>query len=418
MTYFRRSALFFLLLVTLALPVAAREAITSFISDVTVNTDGSLDVRETITIRAEGDQIRHGILRDFPTTYKTKSGTSMKVGFEVVGVKRNGRDEPFSTESISNGKRIKIGDGNVFLDTGEYTYDIAYHTTRQIGFFDNFDELYWNATGNGWTFPIDKAKAIIRLPDGAIIQSNSIYTGAFGSAGHDARVLQSSGNRFSAETTQPLDREEGFTVAVSWQKGIVAPPTAAELQKDWIADNIGFFTLFATALGVGLYYVWAWVKVGRDPPTGVIAPLFFPPEGLGAAGVRYVWKQGYDDKAFAAGIVGLAVKGRMKIDGTGSDFIVTKQSKSNVALTRSEQALYAATPNSPLVLEQTNHTTVSAMRSALSSVLNDEYDATMFFNNFGWFAAGLALSVVGLLISGLLMPSDIAPVVLFTSLFS
>ena len=83
MTCIRRSALFFLLLVSLALPAAAREAITSFISDVTVNTDGSMDVRETITVRSEGDEIRHGILRDFPTTYKTKSGTQMKVGFEV-----------------------------------------------------------------------------------------------------------------------------------------------------------------------------------------------------------------------------------------------------------------------------------------------------------------------------------------------
>ena len=39
-----------------------------------------------------------------------------------------------------------------------------YLTTRQIGFFPDFDELYWNATGTGWAFTIDQAEARIALP--------------------------------------------------------------------------------------------------------------------------------------------------------------------------------------------------------------------------------------------------------------
>ena len=31
--------------------------------------DASLTVRETITVQAEGTEIRRGILRDFPTSY-------------------------------------------------------------------------------------------------------------------------------------------------------------------------------------------------------------------------------------------------------------------------------------------------------------------------------------------------------------
>ena len=39
---------------------------------------------------------------------------------------------------------------------GQHRYEITYRTTRQIGFFAEYDELYWNVTGNGWTFPIER----------------------------------------------------------------------------------------------------------------------------------------------------------------------------------------------------------------------------------------------------------------------
>ncbi len=152
----------------------AEERITSFVSDVTVNADASLTVRETITVQAEGYEIKRGILRDFPTVYRDRMGQRVVVGFEVLDVERDGRDEPFAIESISNGKRIRIGDKDVLLDFGQHSYQITYRTTRQLGFFEDFDELYWNVTGNGWTFAIDQARVIIRLPQGASIQQSSL----------------------------------------------------------------------------------------------------------------------------------------------------------------------------------------------------------------------------------------------------
>ena len=124
-----------LLLLLAAWPAAAEEVIRNFISDVTVNADGSIDVRETITVRAEGNEIRRGILRDFPTTYTDNNGVQMRVGLDVLSVQRDGNSESFSVESISNGKRIRIGNKDVFLDRGDHTYEISYHATRLIGFF-------------------------------------------------------------------------------------------------------------------------------------------------------------------------------------------------------------------------------------------------------------------------------------------
>lgn len=399
----------------------AEEVIRNFVSDVTVNVDGSLDVIEKITVRSEGRDIRRGILRDFPTTYTDKNGVQVRVGFEVTDVERDGFDDNYVVESFGNGQRIKIGNADVLLDIGEHTYKISYRTTRQIGFFENFDELYWNVTGNGWTFPIERASTIIRLPNGAAVGQNSVYTGFQGEASSNAKVTVASGSRFQAETTSILAPRQGFTVAVAWPKGIVAAPTAADKQRDWMRDNLGFFGLAATLILVPLYYLFAWLRVGRDPPKGTIVPLFRPPEGMGPSGMRYVYKDGYDDKTFAAGVVGLAVKGRMSINDDGSDYTITKKPNQGPALTRSETALFNAAPNTELVLEQTNHSRVGAMRSALQSALDDEYDGVMYLKNFKWFGLGLLLSVAGLLVSAFMMPAGqreaISAIGLFTAVW-
>jgi uncharacterized membrane protein YgcG len=396
------------LLLALSLPAQAEERISQFNSDVAVNHDGSVDVTETIVINAGGNQIRHGIYRDFPTTYGDRQGQRVIVGFDVLAVKRDGRPEPYVLEGLSNGTRIKIGDKDVFLEDGPHRYEISYRTTRQIGFFETFDELFWNVTGNGWDFPIDRADVTIRLPPGANIRQHAEYTGPQGSTENDSRVMTAAGEVFHAETTRGLLSNEGFSVAVGWQKGIVAPPTDSQKWGWWISDNAGFFVLALGLLVSGGYFLYAWNKVGRDPAGGTIIPLFTPPDGLGPACVRYVTRYGADDKAFAAALVGLAVKGHLTIADDEGSFTITKLAgpANGKALTISERALFAALPSGSTALKQANHAQVGAARRALESALKQEYEGKVFLRNLGWFAAGLALSVVCLLIGALLLPPE------------
>ncbi len=50
------------------------ERITDYNSDITVARSGVLTVTETISVIAAGEQIHHGIYRDFPTDYTDKHG--------------------------------------------------------------------------------------------------------------------------------------------------------------------------------------------------------------------------------------------------------------------------------------------------------------------------------------------------------
>ena len=164
---------------------AQSERILDFNSRMQVQQDGTMTVTEEIRVVCAGRQIKRGIYRDFPTKYKDRYGNTVKVGFEVLEVLRDGISEPYHFKELSNGKRVYIGKKEIFLKPGTYTYTITYKTDRQLGFFDDFDELYWNVTGNGWDFVIEKVEAMVELPPGADMLQSAAYTGRLGEKGQD-----------------------------------------------------------------------------------------------------------------------------------------------------------------------------------------------------------------------------------------
>jgi uncharacterized membrane protein YgcG len=385
-------------------PAAAEERITFFNSNVVVHKDGALDVIETIELVSEGREIRRGILRDFPTDYKDRRGLAVKVGFKVENVKRDGHDEPYAVESIARGKRVRIGDRDVFIGSGRHVYEISYRTTRQLGFFEDFDELYWNVTGNSWTFPIERASVDISLPPEAVIRQSAAYTGGFGASGRDFSILNAKGNFFSAKTTRRLAAGEGITVAVAWQKGVIASSPDSQRILWMLADNADLLALLLSLIAVAAYYFYAWSKVGRDPSRGQTIPLFKPPKDLGPAATRYVWRQGFDDRTFAAALVGLAAQGWLKIKEEGGEFSVTKTARFGSVETKPESEVYAALGGGTLVLAKSNREKVLSMKEALENSLDKAYFGAMFKRNRVWFWFGVGLTVACLLLSALFMP--------------
>ena len=160
---------------------APKERIIDFDSSIQIFADGHLIVTETIEVVSAGDMIRHGIYRDFPTRYKDRQGREIEVGFSLLNVTRDGMAEAYHTKSLSNGIRIYVGKRDAFISPGLHTFTLTYRTDRQLGFFDQHDELYWNVTGNGWSFQIDQARAEVILP--ALIEplKSTAYTGPQGS---------------------------------------------------------------------------------------------------------------------------------------------------------------------------------------------------------------------------------------------
>jgi hypothetical protein len=373
------------------------ERITSFDSDILVAANGTLTVKETIQVYATGDQIRHGILRNFPTRYTGPHGLKVRVRFDVTGITLDGKDVPWTSSDIDNGVELRIGDKDSFVSEGPHSYVITYITARQIGFFDKYDELYWNVTGVGSIFSIDRASATIHLPKGAKILQSSVYTGAEGESGHAARTDQLSGDTIRFVTTERLAAHEGLTVAVGFAKGAVVPPSEDELRRERILANAGTFAAIFGALVLTIYFLGAWWQHGRDPKRGTIIPLFAPPAGLSPEAMRYIHRMAYDRKAFAAALINMAVKGVIRIKEEHKEYTLSRTGKDVGDLSASEMAVAKELfdgPDDSIELKQSNHSTIQRAISALKTSLKNECERHYFVTNSGWFAGGLAILIL------------------------
>jgi len=390
-------------LCTLASAQNPEERILSFKSHVTVNPGGTMLVTETIRVSTIGDQIKHGIYREFPTRYKDRRGNNYVVGFDVKDVRRDNAPEDHRTENLSNGVRVYIGKKDYFLPSGEYTYTLTYQTDRQLGFFGDHDELYWNITGNGWVFPIDETAATVVLPEGVPRDKITFdgYTGPKGSKDKDFLGTVNEDGSVSFVTTRGLGAYEGLTIVVGWPKGFVTEPPLEKRLGYFLYDNMMPITGSGGLIVLLVYYVCMWFSVGRDPKKGTIVPLYEPPDNLSPAAVRFITQMGYDDKAFAATIVNMAVKGFLSISEKAGEYTLEKKPGSKVMLSRDEQGVVSKlfVSGSSIVLKQTNHATIRSAKENLSTSLSGAYERNYFVTNRRQFIIGLLLSIVVLAVS-------------------
>ena len=383
---------------TIAEDATSDERILSFTSYIQVQPDASLTVTETIAVRATGDQIKRGIVRDFPTVYKDRFGNWVKVGFEVLEVRCGATTEPYQVKSAANGKKVYIGHQDVSLPPGIYTYTLKYRTTWQLGFFKDFDELYWNVTGNGWTFAIDRAEAVVILPDGANILQKAAYTGPLGAKGQDFWVSYDRAGNIVFTTTVGLAPQEGLTIAVAWPKGLVPEPSDAEKRARFLKDNPGLFLGSIWLIILLGYYLVVWNRVGRNPEEGAIIPLLEPPKGFSPAAARFLMRMGFDNQAFTAALVNMAVKGYLTIEENDGDYSLRRRSGNNADLSPGERRLGGCLFVFRDVVEMKNdhRNRVKTARDALKDTLNKELTKIYFDTNSTYLIPGIILTVIAL----------------------
>lgn len=288
--------------------------ILTYHSDITVQSNGDLLVKETITVyNGDYGNIQRGIFRDFPTIYETKNGFWDERGFSVKSIYKDDRKEPYHTEKIKGGVRLMIGDKDVYLSNGKFVYEIEYVTTRQIIFADDRDEVYWNVNGNGWNFSVDSVSCNIHFPEKAVIKDFRCYTGPQGSTAEDCKGKQPSSNEISFYGTKKFDSYEGLTVAVGIEKGVITAPSSTANFFAFLKANYIIPLLLVLSLFFVSYYFFVWSRKGRDPRKGVIYPQFSPPAGIDPAEAGYILKQRYDSNIFAAALIDSAVKKKLNI---------------------------------------------------------------------------------------------------------
>lgn len=318
---FAPSFSFILLFITLLSSTSwsQSEYVERFDAQLTVDSSGLLHVLESIDIFATGDLFKRGIVRVLPTQRQSNNGKKYQVSYDQISVKRNGAQSPFFIEKSKNDIKIYVGDKNVYLDRGSYAYEINYTTDNQIGYFTDFDELYWNVNGTDWDVPIKNVSATVLLPEGARFQETACYTGRYGS--REQRCTADRINDHSVRYTMSSPQQgHNLTIVTTFDKGVLQEPSFARETPQpikppgfWELNFAWIISLFVGVL-ILIYYGYTWFKYGIDPPKPAVYPQFTPPDDLSPASVGLMNIQYYQNKLLTASLINLAVKGFIRIE--------------------------------------------------------------------------------------------------------
>lgn len=373
------------------------EQILDFHSDITLQVDSSLLVTETITVFATGNQIRHGIFREFPTRYTDAFNNKYVVGFQMLSATCDSAPEPFRVENYSNGKRVYLGNPNTMVPRGRHVYTLTYTTNRQLGFFKDHDELFWNVTGNGWGFDIQHASATVHLPTAIPADQVNLsgFTGFQGS--HEADLTTAEENSaYEFTANRRLVARQGLSILLTWPKGYFTEPTFDQKVAFFFHDNRDAVVLAAGFLLMLLYYFIAWSAVGRDPARGVIMALYEPPQNLSPAAMRYLERMGFDNKTFAAAILSMAVHGFLTIKQQAGSYTLYLTGKDNSALSPDEKqvAEYLFPDRDQIWLHNENHQIIQGALKALKKSLASSEQKTYFVTNSRYLLPPVIFSII------------------------
>ncbi len=317
-------ALACLLFVSLA-PLAAfaesepdSEYVEAFDVDITIGELGEIEIAETIRYQF-GVAERHGIYRDIPYEYAGQYGTKRSMPVEVQSVvDANGTAYRFEESRSGGYLRVKIGDPNR-LTSGTQTYIIRYSVQDAISYFSDYDELYWNVTGNAWTVPIAASTVRVRLAEPVSGNRFACYVGRVGSTERCPIVggdLAGREKEFRASAGRALPAGSGMTVALGFPKGVVREPTGLERLLHFLSEN----PFIALPLIVFGFMFRRWWRDGRDPEgRGTIVPEYDVPDDLSPLHVAALLDGRLTGKEIPAAIIDLAVKGYLVIERISED---------------------------------------------------------------------------------------------------
>ncbi|UWY29143.1 DUF2207 domain-containing protein [Flavobacterium sp. TR2] len=380
------------------------EKIKKFHADIVVKENGNLIVTETIKVYASGVQIQRGIFRELPMKNASPK-VSQNNYYTVLSVTRNGLNEPYHVSAGFENFEIRIGNKKYPIAKGNHTYKITYEVEAQLHSYNDFDEIYWNVTGNYWDFEIDNVTAKLTLPKSAKVFQTACYTGVFGSKARecDSKIVDNT----VFFTSKNLKKEEGFTIAAGFPKGIVNQPFFRphyKMEEFLDAEKI-LLAIAVVAICFAFYY-FSWKRYGEDPKLNnenrsIDLKSLYTPTAL-----QYIKDQIVNSQTLLVTIINLALKGALQISDNGKETWADefkyslKIGNKTANLPKEESAVLNTlfSEKDSFELDQETYKIFKEANYALNSPLEEQHNLDDYYSiNFKQILIGFAITVAALL---------------------
>ncbi|MFG0275301.1 MAG: DUF2207 domain-containing protein, partial [Phycisphaerales bacterium] len=260
-----------------------------------------------------------------------------------------GEARPYKQWRDNGRLHIRIGDPAVYLN-GVQVYRIAYTVRRGLLRLETHDELYWNAIGTEWAAPIERASAVVTLPDSVDASSvrTASFVGGFGAGAPGPQAADIGGNALRFEVARGLPVRSGLTVVVALPPDAIADPALSTRIGWFLADN----GILAAPVVLFCLLLLLWRARGRDKGVpGPIVVQYEAPEGMSPAEAGTLIDEHVHTHDVTATIVDLAIRGYLTIDASEAPFKgdpeadeihLHRSKKDRAALTDYEQRILEA----------------------------------------------------------------------------
>ncbi|MBN9607216.1 MAG: DUF2207 domain-containing protein [Actinomycetales bacterium] len=310
-------------------------AIADFHADYRLGRDASghatLSVVETFTaLYPEFDQNK-GLYRDIPEYY---GDVRLFTSVESV-VDENGDPVPYFTEYYGDFFSVGLGDDSYVH--GPTTYVISYTQRDVVGTFADtgIQEFYWDVNGTDWAQPFGPTSARVEIAPElvpALGGSAACYAGTLGTKSPcESGIVRTDGAPGEPavfEVAQSsLAPGESLTFAIGFApdtfepgEEVVPPSQSGSGGGDYVDPRTGWegvapAAILMTIVGIGIGFVSNLLKRERGPvPTpasDIIIAQYTRPENLTLLEDALV--AGRKDRAFAAQVVDLSVRGAVRL---------------------------------------------------------------------------------------------------------
>lgn len=368
---------------------------------IVIEQDGALTITDSLQFFCDGKRMRELIGRRWPLFQRTREGDHLPLDVEIVHVSRDGADEPYGLSHDLGGARVEIGQSGAILARGVHTYSIIYRTTPQIDHQEDFDELTWSLDVGYWDLLIDRATVTIRLPrlDGAVPRIRAALGKNAVTAESVFSVLRGAGGTVTFSTLKSVSPTQPFLLAVSFADGYVERPSNVSLATSYLEKNTWIVVDFVGILLLLGYYLFAWKKVGVDPPKETVIPRFEPPENLSPAALRYIMNRGYDNKILAVTILDMALKEFLTVGRGGQNWVLTKHQMTAAQLTPLETlvAYNLFESDTTIELNQNSLERFLDVIDLLKGWFKREHGMKYFSANTAYYVPGVAFTIIVLM---------------------
>jgi len=189
---------------------------------------------------------------------------------------------------------------------------IKYKVHGGVGFYENWDEIYWNAIFEDRDVVVKKAEVLVHLPQEFEKEkiTQKLFIGRLGSKieSNNYEVVDKQTIRFWGYNIEP---DNFLTIVASWPKGAVRKPF---LYREQIINWIVLLVALVLPIFTFVRMFNLWKKEGKDPKIKkTIIAHYSPPGNLPPALFGVLMDQNVDMKDILATVVDLAVRGYLRI---------------------------------------------------------------------------------------------------------